>query len=65
MDAILRLKGRPNLDYIQVLKKAGGAVKESYLEPGFILEKRIGVGMPKTKENCKVLAIDRWIFLEL
>eukprot|EP00392_Amoebophrya_sp_AT5.2_P012355 g12455.t1 len=55
VDAILRLKGRPNLDYIQVLKKAGGAVKESYLEPGFILEKRIGVGMPKTKENCKVL----------
>ncbi|CAD7948183.1 unnamed protein product [Amoebophrya sp. A120] len=55
VDAILRLKGRPNLDYIQVLKKAGGAVKESYLEPGFILEKRIGVGMPKKKEDCKVL----------
>ncbi|CAD7926364.1 unnamed protein product [Amoebophrya sp. A25] len=54
VDAILRLKGRPNLDYIQVLKKAGGAVKESYLEPGFILEKRIGVGMPKSKTGCKV-----------
>ena len=55
VDAVLRLQGRPNLDYIQVLKKAGGAVKESYLEAGFILEKKIGCGMPKTKEGCKVM----------
>jgi len=55
VDAVLRLQGRPNLDYIQVIKKAGGAIKESYLEPGFILEKRIGVGMPKRLEKCKVL----------
>jgi len=55
VDAVLRLQGRPNLDYIQVIKKAGGAIKESYLETGFILEKRIGVGMPKRRENCKVI----------
>lgn len=55
VDAVLRLQGRPNLDYIQVIKKAGGAIKESYLETGFILEKRLAVGMPKRRENCKVL----------
>merc|ERR1719450_1746724 len=55
VDAVLRLKGKPNLDSIQVIKKSGASLKDSYLEPGFILEKRIGVGMPKRLENCKVL----------
>merc|ERR1719214_75436 len=54
VDAVLRLRGKPNLDYIQVIKKAGGSLKESFLEPGFILEKRIGTGMPKVLEGCKV-----------
>merc|ERR1711933_338118 len=54
VDAVLRLKGKPNLDYIQVIKKPGASLKDSYLEDGFILEKRIGVGMPKVLENCKV-----------
>ena len=27
----------------------------SYLEDGFLLEKKIGVGMAKSRENCKVL----------
>jgi T-complex protein 1 subunit beta len=53
--AVLRLKSKPNLDYIQVIKKPGGSLKDSFLEPGFILEKKIGVGMPKKLENCKVL----------
>merc|ERR1740130_1729960 len=54
VNAVLRLKGKPNLDYIQVIKKAGASLKDSFLEEGFILEKRIGVGMPKVLENCKV-----------
>jgi len=54
VDAVLRLRSKPNLDYIQVIKKAGGSLKESFLEPGFILEKRIGTGMPKVLEGCKV-----------
>jgi len=53
--AILRLKGKPNLDYIQVLKKPGASLKESYLENGFILEKRVGQGQPKKIENCKIM----------
>merc|ERR1719197_1385772 len=54
VDAVLRLKGKQKLDYIQVIKKPGASLKDSFLEEGFILEKRIGVGMPKVLENCKV-----------
>jgi len=39
VDAVLRLRGKPNLDYIQVIKKAGASLKDSFLEEGFILEK--------------------------
>jgi len=55
VDAVLRLRGKPNLDYIQVIKKPGASLKESFLEEGFILEKKIGVGMPKVLEDCKIL----------
>merc|ERR1719203_836477 len=55
VNAVLRLHGKPNLDYIQVLKKPGASLKDSFLEEGFILEKKIGVGMPKVLEDCKIL----------
>jgi len=55
VNAVLRLGGKPNIDYIQVIKKAGASLKESFLSEGFILEKRIGVGHKKVLENCKVL----------
>lgn len=55
VDAVMRLKGSNNLDYIQVLKKAGGHLRESYLEDGFLLDKQIGVGQPKRVENAKIL----------
>lgn len=34
VNAVLRLKGSGNLDYIQMIKKPGGSLKESYLEEG-------------------------------
>merc|ERR1719327_527373 len=55
VDAVLRLKGKPNLDYIQVIKKPGGSLKDSFLSEGFILEKKIGTGSPKVLEDCKVM----------
>lgn len=55
VDAVLRLHGKRHLDYIQVIKKPGGSLKDSFLEEGFILEKKIGVGQPKVLEDCKVL----------
>ncbi|EKX45274.1 hypothetical protein GUITHDRAFT_108916 [Guillardia theta CCMP2712] len=55
VDAVLRLKGSGNLENIQILKKAGGSMRDSFLAPGFILDKKIGVGQPKRVENAKIL----------
>lgn len=37
VDAVLRLKGSGNLDYIKIIKKAGGTLSDSYLADGFVL----------------------------
>jgi T-complex protein 1 subunit beta len=55
VDAILRLDGSTNLDQIQIVKMSGGTLRESYLESGFILNKKIGVGQPKRIENARVM----------
>jgi len=55
VDAVLRLKGNPNIEHIQIIKKTGGSLRDSFLEEGFILEKKIGVGQPKRLENAKIL----------
>lgn len=41
VDAVLRLKGSTNLENIQIIKKLGGKLTDSYLDEGFILDKRI------------------------
>lgn len=55
VDAILRLKGSTNLDHIQIIKKVGGKLSDSFLDEGFILDKRFGVGQPKKIKNAKIL----------
>lgn len=55
VDAVLRLKGSSNLDHIQVLKRPGGTMSSSYLESGFLLDKRPGLGQPTRVENAKIL----------
>jgi len=55
VDAVMRLKGSNNLDHIQILKKAGGQLRDSYLEEGFLLDKTVGVGQPRRIENAKIL----------
>ena len=40
VDAVLRLDGVNNLDYIKIIKKPGGTMTDSFLAEGFILEKR-------------------------
>lgn len=55
VDAVLRLKGSGNLEAIQIIKKAGGSLKDSFLDEGFILDKKIGIGQPKRIENAKIL----------
>ncbi|WVZ71815.1 hypothetical protein U9M48_020351 [Paspalum notatum var. saurae] len=55
VDAVLRLKGSTNLEAIQILKKPGGSLRDSFLDEGFILDKKIGIGQPKRIENAKIL----------
>ena len=37
VQSVLRLKGSGNMDYIKIIKKAGGTLSDSYLADGFIL----------------------------
>lgn len=55
VNAVLRLKGSTNLDSIQIIKKAGGRLNDSYLDDGFIMDKKIGVNQPKRIENANIL----------
>jgi len=55
VDAVLRLKGSNNLEHIQVIKKPGGSLSDSYLEEGFLLDKTVGVGQPRRVEGAKIL----------
>jgi T-complex protein 1 subunit beta len=55
VDAVLRMKGSTDLTHIQIIKKAGGKLKDSYLDEGFILDKKFGVNQPKRIENAKIL----------
>ncbi|GAB4818128.1 hypothetical protein N2152v2_005174 [Parachlorella kessleri] len=55
VSAVLRLKGSTNLEAIQIIKKTGGTLRDSFLDEGFILDKRIGVGQPKRIEDAKIL----------
>lgn len=55
VDAILRLKGSTNLNNIQILKIPGGKLSDSFLDEGFILEKKFGINQPKKVEDCKIL----------
>jgi len=55
VDAVLRLKGSTNLEHIQIIKKVGGKLTDSFLSEGFILDKKIGVNQPKRIENAKIM----------
>lgn len=56
VDAVLRLKDTAcNLDSIQIIKKLGGALEETFLDDGFLLDKAPGHGQPKRIENAKIL----------
>ena len=55
VQAVLRLKGSGNLDYIKLIKKPGGTLKDSFIADGMILEKTIAVGCERRVENPRVL----------
>ncbi|GAA94814.1 uncharacterized protein L969DRAFT_54917 [Mixia osmundae IAM 14324] len=55
VDAVLRLKGSTDLEHIQIIKKVGGRLVDSYLDDGFILDKKISVNCPRMAENAKIM----------
>ena len=55
VDAVLRLKGSTDLSSVQLVKIIGGNMRDSYLEDGFVLAKKIGVGQPKRIVDAKIL----------
>lgn len=55
VDAVLRLQGSTDLERIQIIKRLGGKLTDSYLDEGFILDKTIGTNSPKRLEDAKIL----------
>jgi len=56
VDAVMKLKGSTHIEQIQLIKKAGGTLRDSYLDrDGFLLDKKIGVACPKRVEKAKIL----------
>jgi T-complex protein 1 subunit beta len=53
--AVLRLKGSGNLDAIQIIKIQGGHLTDSFLDEGFLLNKKPGMHQPQRVENAKIL----------
>lgn len=55
VDAVLRLKGSGELTAIQLIKKSGGTLEDSFLDEGFLLDKKPGVHQPQRIENARIL----------
>ncbi len=55
VDAVLRLKGSIDLDMIQIVKKPGGSMKDSFLDDGFILDKTFGLGQKTTWHKPRIM----------
>lgn len=55
VDAVLRLKGSGELTAIHIIKKTGGTLEDSFLDEGFLLDKKPGVHQPKRVENARIL----------
>lgn len=55
VDAVLRLKGSGNLSAIQVIKKRGATLADSFLDDGFLLDKKPGVHQPQKISDARIL----------
>jgi len=40
---------------LQIIKIQGGVLEDSFLDTGFLLQKKVGVHQPKRIENAKIL----------
>lgn len=50
-----KFKGSTDLEHIQIIKKQGGKLTDSYLDEGFILDKKFGVNCPQKIFNARIL----------
>ncbi len=55
VDAVLRLEGSTDLERIQIIKKAGGRLCDSYLDDGYIMDKKIGLNQPKMLKDARIM----------
>jgi len=55
VDAVLRLHDNSDLEMITIIKKPGGSMRDSYLDDGFILDKRFGLGQKTRWEKPRIL----------
>lgn len=56
VDAVLKLQGSSHVEQIQIIKKAGGTLRDSYLDrDAFLLDKKIGGQCPHVVKNAKIL----------
>lgn len=55
VEAVLRLQGSANLDYIKLIKKPGGTLGDSFLADGMILEKTISTGCKRLARNPRIM----------
>lgn len=55
VEAVLRLRGSGELSAIQIIKKKGGTLEDSFLDEGFLLDKKVGMHQPKRVEKAKIL----------
>ena len=55
VEAVLRLQGSANVDYIKLIKKPGGTLGDSFLADGMILEKTISTGCKRLARNPRIM----------
>jgi len=57
VDAIMKIKADPKatLESIQIIKKLGSSLADSFLDNGFLLNKSPGQNQPRRVENARVL----------
>lgn len=55
VNAVLRLKGSGNLSAFQIIKKRGATLADSFLDEGFLLDKKPGVHQPQKVSDARIL----------
>lgn len=55
VDAVLRVRKMPHLDLIQLLKIQGGLLRDSYLEPGLLLNEKFGSYQARVYEKANIM----------